>query len=76
MTATKSDVRVLIAEMAIRSGVTPSFLRALADRGAVPATKAGRYWTFDLADIELIRQAATASGRPPIVAAVAPLRPE
>ncbi|MBN9522369.1 hypothetical protein J0H58_28260 [bacterium] len=68
MTAT-SESKVLIAEMAIRSGVTPSFLRVLAERGAVPAAKAGRYWMFDLADIELIRQAATAAGRPPIVVA-------
>ncbi len=59
--------RVLISEMSIRAGVTTALLRALAERGEVPAVRCGKFWSFSLTDIGAVRAAATAAGHPPIV---------
>lgn len=66
---TSCDSLVLLGEMSVLSGVTPSFLRKLAERGAVPAIRPGRYWAFRVCDVGAIREAATAAGRPPLTAA-------
>jgi hypothetical protein len=66
-----AERRVLISEMSIRAGVSTALLRALAERGAVPAVRCGRFWSFSLADIGVVRAAAAAAGHPPIVAATA-----
>ncbi|QDU23610.1 hypothetical protein [Urbifossiella limnaea] len=63
--------RVLISEMSIRAGVTTALLRALAERGEVPAVRCGKFWSFSLADLGVVRAAATAAGHPPIVASTA-----
>lgn len=64
-----AERRALIGEMSIRAGVTTALLRALAERGAVPAVRCGKFWSFSLADVGAVRAAATAAGHPPIVAA-------
>jgi hypothetical protein len=66
-----AERRVLIGEMSIRAGVTTALLRALAEQGAVPAVRCGKFWSFCLADIGAVRAAAAAAGHPPIVAAAA-----
>lgn len=67
----EGERRVLISEMSIRAGVTTALLRALAERGAVPSARCGKFWSFSLADIGAVRAAATAAGHPPIVAPTA-----
>lgn len=64
-----TESRALVTETAVRAGLSPNILRTLAEKGAVPALKVGKYWSFNLADLELIREAAAAAGHRPIVVA-------
>lgn len=48
--------------MALKCGVLVHHLRDLAERGLIPARRAGRYWVFSPADIPAVRKAAEKAG--------------
>lgn len=48
---TLNDHLLSTAEVAKRLGCTARNVRALAERGAIPATRNGRAWGFDPADV-------------------------